>query len=58
MNKCGTCNHYTGAGDWNLCCTVQHPTPKEKEMGKTFILDIYAMKIRTLVTSMTRKESY
>lgn len=20
MNKCGTCKHYTGAGDWDLCC--------------------------------------
>lgn len=37
MNKCGTCRHYTGCGDWNLCCTIQHPTPKEKEKGMTFI---------------------
>lgn len=37
MNKCGTCRHYTGCGDWNLCCTIQHPTPKEKEMGMTFL---------------------
>lgn len=36
MDKCRTCEHYTGGGDWNLCCTVQHPTPKEREMGKTF----------------------
>ena len=36
MDKCGTCKHYTGAGDWNLCCTIHHPTPKEKEMGMTF----------------------
>lgn len=20
MRKCGTCKHYTGAGDWDLCC--------------------------------------
>ena len=20
MNKCGTCKHYTGAGDFDLCC--------------------------------------
>ena len=20
MDKCGTCIHYTGAGDWDLCC--------------------------------------
>ena len=20
MDKCGTCKHYTGAGDWDLCC--------------------------------------
>lgn len=36
MNKCGTCKHYIGGGDWNLCCGIHHPTPKEKEMGKTF----------------------
>ena len=33
MNKCGTCEHFTGGGDWNLCCNISHPTPKEKEMG-------------------------
>lgn len=37
MNKYGTCKHFIGGGDWNLCCTVRHPTPKEREMGKTFI---------------------
>lgn len=36
MNKCGTCEHFTGAGDWNLCCNIPHPTPKEKEMGLDF----------------------
>ena len=36
MNKCGTCEHFTGAGDWNLCCNIPHPTPKEKEMGLEF----------------------
>ena len=20
MEKCGTCKHFTGAGDWDLCC--------------------------------------
>ena len=20
MDKCGTCQHYIGAGDWDLCC--------------------------------------
>ena len=25
-----------GGRDWNLCCDIKHPTPKEKEMGKTF----------------------
>lgn len=23
--KCGTCNHYIGGGDWNLCCDIEHP---------------------------------
>ena len=22
--KCGTCNHYLGGGDWNLCCDIKH----------------------------------
>ena len=21
-NKCGSCVHYTGAGDWDLCCII------------------------------------
>lgn len=33
---CGNCNHFVDGGDWNLCCTVLHPTKKEKEEGKTF----------------------
>lgn len=37
MDKCGTCKHYIGCCDWNLCCDIPHPTPKEKEMGMTFI---------------------
>lgn len=37
QHKCGTCKHYIGCGDWNLCCDIPHPTPKEKEMGMTFI---------------------
>ena len=36
MNKYGTCRYYTGCGDWDLCCTIQHPTPKEKERGILF----------------------
>lgn len=55
MNKCGTCEHYIGGGDWNLCCTIKHPTPKEQEKGTTFIFghlcyedtnacDMYALK--------------
>ena len=23
--KCGTCAHFIGAGDWNLCCDLPHP---------------------------------
>ena len=37
MDKCGTCKHYIGCGDWNLCCDIPHPTLKEKEMGMTFL---------------------
>ena len=37
MDKCGTCDNYIGCGDWNLCCKIKHPTPKEKEMGMTFL---------------------
>lgn len=22
--KCGTCKHYIGGGDWNLCCTRRY----------------------------------
>ena len=22
MDKCGTCKHYIGAGDWDLCCGI------------------------------------
>ena len=32
MDKCGTCEHFTDGGDWNLCCNIPHPTPKEKEI--------------------------
>lgn len=21
---CGTCKHYIGGGDWNLCCDLKH----------------------------------
>ena len=21
---CGTCKHFIGGGDWNLCCTVMY----------------------------------
>lgn len=36
MNYCGECKHYTGGGDWNLCCDIPHPTLQEKEDGKLF----------------------
>lgn len=36
MKTCGQCKHYTGAGDWNLCCDIKHPTPKEREQGLDF----------------------
>ena len=32
MDKiCGQCKHFTGVGDWNLCCTQKHPIPEEKK---------------------------
>ena len=37
---CKTCAYKQiigGWGDWNLCCIIQHPTPKEKENGMVFI---------------------
>lgn len=38
MSKyCGTCRHYMGCGDWNLCCDICHPTKAEREKGLTFI---------------------
>lgn len=36
MKTCGKCTHYTGAGDWNLCCDIEHPTPKERDQGLDF----------------------
>ena len=36
MKTCGQCNHFIGAGDWNLCCDIEHPTPKERERGLDF----------------------
>ena len=33
---CGKCTHFIGMGDWNLCCDIKHPTPKEKEQGLDF----------------------
>lgn len=36
MKTCGQCKNFTGAGDWNLCCKIKHPTPKEKEQGLDF----------------------
>ena len=36
MDRCGKCKYYTGAGDWNLSCMIDHPTSAEKLSGKTF----------------------
>ena len=33
---CYQCKHFIGGGDWNLCCSINHPTPKEKEQGLDF----------------------
>ena len=24
-DRCGTCRHFIGGGDWNLCCDLPHP---------------------------------
>mgnify|MGYP006966728428 CR=1 FL=1 len=32
-NYCGDCVHFIGGGDFDLCCDIHHPTPKEVEMG-------------------------
>ena len=24
MLKCGSCKHYLGGGDWNLCCDLKY----------------------------------
>lgn len=36
MNYCGSCEHYIGCGDWNLCCSIKHPTKGEREQGITY----------------------
>lgn len=23
--RCGSCAHFMGCGDWNLCCSLPHP---------------------------------
>ena len=30
---CGDCGHFLGMGDFDLCCEIHHPTPKEVELG-------------------------
>lgn len=25
INRCKDCKHFTGGGDWNLCCDLPHP---------------------------------
>lgn len=37
MKTCKECMHFIGMGDWNLCCDIEHPTPKEKEQGQLFL---------------------
>lgn len=32
-NYCGECIHYMGGGDWDLCCSIPHPTLREREIG-------------------------
>lgn len=37
MDKvCGNCTHYIGGGDWDLCCTIRHPTPSEQKAGVAY----------------------
>ena len=37
MKTCGQCKHFTGAGDWNLCCTQKHPVPKMGQRSKDLL---------------------
>ena len=37
MKTCGQCKHFTGAGDWNICCTQKHPVPKMGQRSKDFL---------------------
>lgn len=37
MDKvCGNCAYYMGGGDWDLCCTIQHPTQGEQTAGVAY----------------------
>lgn len=29
INRCGSCKYFTGAGDWDLCCS----NPPERKIG-------------------------
>lgn len=34
--KCGECINFTGIGDWDLSCKIEHPTPGEVIKGNLF----------------------
>ena len=36
LKHCYQCKNFIGEGDWDLCCKVEHPTPKEREQGLNF----------------------
>ncbi len=36
LKHCYQCKNFMGGGDWDLCCKVDHPTPKEREQGLKF----------------------
>ena len=36
LKHCYQCKHFLDGLDWNLCCDISHPTPKEREEGKLF----------------------
>ena len=56
MDKCGTCEHFIGGGDWNLCCKVKHPTPKEQGKGMTFTFGHLCYKNTDACDMYERKE--
>lgn len=49
---CGDCAHFLGMGDFDLCCDIKHPTPKEIEMGIKYDFGFICSALRTLALAM------